>query len=187
MSQPDPILSTKDPLVKQANKQFLTLEVSIITKAIILFIFSVIYFFIIYNNKVHWSIIIIDILFAILTLIYFLLPYGIKVCVDNVNRIISINKVCILYCVYFCCPKKYKIDEIQEFSYEVVEINDDSKEQHLCVNFKDGRGKEIFYKCRTSYFCCFRYDAPIQEVHQKLNSMIYSCGSQGSKLSPLLS
>ena len=122
------------------------------------------------------------ILFAILTLIYFLLPYGIKVCVDNVNRIISINKVCILYCVYFCCPKKYKIDEIQEFSYEVVEINDDSKEQHLCVNFKDGRGKEIFYKCRTSYFCCFRYDAPIQEVHQKLNSMIYSCGSQGLNL-----
>lgn len=97
MSQTDPIIPTKTPLIQQSIKRFIMLDDKVICKAIFLLILSLIDCFIIYNYKVHWLTVLCDILFAILTLLYCIVPFGINVYVDPSKRVMSIKKVCILY------------------------------------------------------------------------------------------
>ena len=175
MSQTDPIIPTKAPLTQNQIKRFIMLDDKVICKAILLLLISLIDCFIIYKYKVNWVNVLFDILFAILTVLHFIIPFGMNVCVDPSTRVMSIKKVCILYGIWFCCPKQFVIDDVKEFTYE-IRPNGKFKQQLLCVVYKDGREKEIIYISTTSYFCFMHYDAPIEGVHQQLNNLMAAYG-----------
>lgn len=81
---------------------------------------SIIFSFILFIFKSQpIPLVIIDLIFYIVTVIYCSFIYALDVWIEQTNRVISIKKRGILNRITYCCPKKYNIDDIKEFSLDV--------------------------------------------------------------------
>ena len=115
----EPTNPVSSPLLPQFSQRLIMINNSVFCVGITLFIISIIMSFILFAfRRPPIPLVIFDLIVYIITLIYCSFTYGFDVWIDMTNRVISIRKRSVLRKVTYCCPKKYSIDDIKEFSLE---------------------------------------------------------------------
>ena len=133
------------PLVPQFYQRLITVNSTAFCGGITMLIIYIIFSFILFVFKSPPTpLVIIDLIFYIATVIYCSFIYALDVWIEQTNRVISIRKRGILNRLTYCCPKKYNIDDIKEFSLDVNK-NGESRKIMICIIFNNGKEKECIF------------------------------------------